>query len=91
MATISGVVQVDEARAARSIEDACARLESADGELVLDLSSVERLDPSAVVALNALVPLAKEKATKLVLRGVNVNVYKVLKLVRLSNHFTFVS
>jgi anti-anti-sigma regulatory factor len=52
---------------------------------------VERLDPAAVVALRTLTRRANEKAVKLVLRGVNVNAYKVLKLVALAQHFTFVS
>jgi hypothetical protein len=35
--------------------------------------------------------IADEKAVKVVLRGVNVDVYKVLKLVKLTQRFSFVN
>jgi hypothetical protein len=35
--------------------------------------------------------VADEKAVKVALRGVNVDVYKVLKLVKLTRRFSFVS
>lgn len=91
MVTISAILQIDDTRLAQSIEEASARLESADGEVVLDLSSVGRFDPSAVSALKTLAEMAQQKKVKVVLRGVKVDVYKVLKLAKLSNHFSFVS
>ena len=35
--------------------------------------------------------MADDKGVKVVLRGVNVGVYKVLKLVKLTSRFSFVS
>jgi anti-anti-sigma regulatory factor len=66
-------------------------LDTADGELVLDFASVRRIDPSTVNEMETLASIADEKGVKLVLRSVNVEVYKVLKLVRLAHRFSFVS
>ena len=54
-----------------------------EGEAILDFSSVRRIDPSALQAMEEFVRIADDKAVKVVLRGVNVDVYKVLKLVKL--------
>jgi anti-anti-sigma regulatory factor len=91
MAMISAMLRVDDGRVVQGLEEACQKLEAADGELLLDFSSVARLDPNGVAALKTLAGMAEEKAVKLVLRSVNVDVYKVLKLVKLSQHFSFVS
>ena len=45
------------------------------------------MNPSALRALEKLVNKADEKSVKIVLRDVNVEVYKVLKLVKLSARF----
>ena len=50
---------------------------------VLDFSDVQRIDTSGVQALEKL-------ADQTVLRGVNTNVYKVLKLLKLTPRFRFV-
>ena len=60
-------------------------------ELVLDFSDVERVDPSALRAIEAFAVAADEKSVKAVLRGVNVGIYKVLKLARLSSRFSIVN
>ncbi len=91
MAMIAAMLRVDNGRVAQGLEEACQKLEAADGELVLDFSSVARLDPGAVVAFKTLAGMAEEKTVRVVLRGVNVDVYKVLKLVKLSQHFSFAS
>jgi len=44
-----------------------------------------------VEALQEFTGIAENKGVKVVLRGVNVGVYKVLKLVRLASRFSFVS
>jgi len=59
--------------------------------VVLDFSSVRRVDPSAVRAMEGFADTADDKAVKVALRGVNVDVYKVLKLVKLASRFSFVS
>ena len=71
------------------IAQAFAKLDGASREVALDLSSVRRIDPSAIGALEKLAGAADEKAVKVALRGVHVDVYKVLKLVKLTPRFSF--
>ena len=71
------------------IAQALAKLDGASREVALDLSSVSRIDPSAIGALEKLAGAADEKAVKVALRGVHVDVYKVLKLVKLTPRFSF--
>jgi anti-anti-sigma regulatory factor len=71
------------------IAQALAKLDGASREVALDLSSVSRIDPSAIGALEKLAGAADEKAVKVSLRGVHVDVYKVLKLVKLTPRFSF--
>jgi anti-anti-sigma regulatory factor len=66
-------------------------LDTAQGDVVLDFSSVRRIDPSALRAMEELAGLANGKAIKVVLRGVNVDIYKVLKLVKLTPRFSFLA
>ena len=89
MATIAEWLKVDGEDVARNLLDITERLHAADGEVVLDLSSVTRVDPGAVTAIDRLADRAEEKAVRVVLRGVNVEVYKVLKLVKLAPRFSF--
>jgi anti-anti-sigma factor len=73
------------------VEALQAAAEKLDGsaEVVLDFSSVRRIDPSALKAMVELAANADRKSVKVVLRGVNVDVYKVLKLARLAPRFSF--
>ena len=71
------------------IAQALAKLDGASREVALDLSSVSRIDPSAIGALEKLAGAADEKAVKVAMRGVHVDVYKVLKLVKLTPRFSF--
>ncbi len=87
--TMAATIRVDEKRVAESLDEACERLETADTELTLDFSSVNRMDPIAVCALKSFAQLAGDKTVKIVLRGVNVDIYKVLKLVDLAKCFSF--
>ena len=64
-------------------------LDGAGDSLVLDLSSVTRVDASALRALEKLAEEAATKSIEVGLRGVNVDVYKVLKLARLTRRFSF--
>ncbi len=67
--------------------------ESLEGrqELALDFSSVSCIDSVGLEGLQSLAHRAEEKETKVVLRSVNVNVYKTLKLARLTPRFSFVN
>ena len=62
------------------------KLDGAEGEVVLDFSSVRRIDPSCAASDGRVCRrCADGKAVKVVLRGVNIDVYKVLKLVKLAS------
>jgi len=84
-------LKIDEERIVQALQEAGEKLDSVEGEVALDFSSVRRIDPSALSALEEFAGLADDKGVKVVLRGVNVGVYKVLKLVKLTSRFSFVS
>ena len=81
--------KIDEECVVLSLRDAIDKLDAADGDLTLDFSSVSRIDAVSIRTLEELAARADEKKVKIVLRGVNVDVYKVLKLVRLGHRFSF--
>ena len=85
------LLEIDGARVVEALQTAAEKLGCAGGEVVLDFSSVRRVDPSALKAMEELAGSADEKAVKVVLRGVNVTVYKVLKLAKLAPRFSFVA
>ena len=91
MAIIAEWLKIDEERVVQDLQEAREQLDSADGELVLDFSSLRRIDPSALRAMEELARVADDKAVKVVLRGVNVDIYKVLKLVKLAPRFSFLT
>jgi len=91
MAMIAVWLKIDEERVVQALQEAGEKLDSVEGEVVLDFSSVRRIDPSALRAMEEFAGIADDKGVKVVLRGVNVGVYKVLKLVKLASRFSFVS
>lgn len=82
------LLKLDEKQIVPALQEVGQKLQSAGGELVLDFSAVRRIDANAVRAIEELARKADEKAVKIVLRGVNVDVYKVLKLVKLTARFS---
>ncbi len=84
-------LNIDEARVVAALREAGEKLDGSEGEAVLDMSSLSRIDSRAVRALEELARVADEKSVKIILRGVNVDVYKVLKLMKLSGRFSFVN
>jgi anti-anti-sigma regulatory factor len=52
---------------------------------------VRRIDPSVLRVLDEFAGKADNKGVKVVLRGVNVDVYKVLTLAKLTSRFSFVN
>jgi anti-anti-sigma regulatory factor len=74
-----------------SPREALEKLDTAHGELFLDLSTIRRLDAAALGDLEKLAAAAEAKSVKIVLRGTGVDVYKVIKLMRLAARFTFVN
>jgi anti-anti-sigma regulatory factor len=91
MAMIAVWLKIDEKRVAQALQEAEEKLDSVDGEMALDLSSVRRIDPNALRAMEEFADIADTKGVKVVLRGVDVGIYKVLKLVNLASRFSFVS
>jgi anti-anti-sigma regulatory factor len=89
MATKAGWIKVDGEHVVPDLQDAGEKLGRAGGEMVLDFSSVRRIDAGALREMEKLAAIADEKAVKVELQGVTVGVYKVLKLVRLAPRFTF--
>jgi len=84
-------LRIDQERIIQELRDAAARLDRTENEMALDFSSVRRVDSGAVRALGELATIADERAVKVVLCGVNVDVYKVLKLLKLAPRFSFVN
>ena len=73
------------------IQEAIAKVNSGQSEVILDFSSVRRIDTNTVGALEELARLADGKSVKVVLRAVNTDVYRVLKQLKLTQRFTFVT
>ena len=91
MTMIDVWVEIDGDRVAQACKRSQAKLESAGGELVLDFSAVRRMNPPALRAIEDFAGAADEKSVKVALRGVNIDIYKVLKLARLSSRFAVVN
>jgi anti-anti-sigma regulatory factor len=91
MAMMTVFLKIDEERVVQALQDAGEKLDSAEGEVVLDFSSVLRIDASGLRAMDEFAGKADGKGLKVALRGVNVSVYKVLKLVKLTSRFSFVN
>jgi ABC-type transporter Mla MlaB component len=84
-------LKVDQECVIGALRQASEGLESAGGELALDFSAVRRIGSGELSALEELAGLADAKAVKVVLKGVNIDIYKVLTLVRLVPRFSFVN
>ena len=78
-------VKLDPDRLAQSIQDTAAEKLKNAGEIALDFSSVLRVDTNAVKALEEFAQLAAARSVEVQLHGVNLEVYKVLKLVKLDS------
>lgn len=75
----------------QSLAEAEKQLDTAEGEVALDFSAVRRLDSCALRAMEGFAATADGKNVKVVLRGVGIGIYKVLKLVKLTSRFCFVN
>jgi anti-anti-sigma regulatory factor len=91
MAMIAEWLKIDEERVVQGLQEVGEKLDSVEGEVALDFSSVRRLDASALKAMEELAGIADDKSVKVVLRAVHVGVYRVLKLVKLTSRFSFVN
>ena len=84
-------LKIDEERVVQALQEAGEKLDSAEGEVVLDFSSVLRIDTCGLTAMEEFARMADDKGLKVALRGVNVSLYKVLKLMKLTSRFSFVN
>ena len=91
MATTLAEIRLNQDGVAEALGDVLESLSSNNGEVALDFSAVHRIDPAAVRALEDLAQAAPNRPAKVVLRGVNIDVYRVLKLMKLTPRFTFLS
>jgi anti-anti-sigma factor len=90
--TASNCLLVDGECPDKTLREAIERIiASFDGELVLNFSDVQYIDPKALRALEDLAEEAERTQVAVVVRGVNVKVYKVLKLARLTSQFSFIN
>jgi len=72
-----------------ALHEVLERLDGAEGEVILDFSSVHRIEPGALRVLEVIAGKAADKRIPVVLGGVSVAVYKVLKLAKLAPRFSF--
>jgi anti-anti-sigma regulatory factor len=91
MAIIAEWLNLEEKCVVPALAAAAEKLVDATGEVVLDFVSVRRIDANALRALEELAGNAEAKAVKIILLGVNVDLYKVLKLTKLARRFSYAS
>jgi anti-anti-sigma regulatory factor len=89
MTTNGTWLKVDEKCAMQDLPAAVDSPDRTGSELVIDCSDVRRLDARAVEALAELANKADGRQAKVVLHGVNVEVYKVLRLLKLTARLSF--
>ncbi|HKD86028.1 MAG TPA: STAS domain-containing protein [Terriglobales bacterium] len=82
---------VDGERVTEGLLAVAKNLEGAGPEALLDFFFVQDIDQGGLRALEDLASAAEEKRIKVILRGVNVEIYKVMKLSRLTERYTFVN
>jgi anti-anti-sigma regulatory factor len=71
-------------------QDALKQLKAGGGEIILDLSTLARIDAKVAHALESLADRADGASVEIALSGVNVGVYRTLKLLKLTQRFSFV-
>lgn len=91
MTTGTEWIKIDSERVLDALQEAVDKASGASGEVILDFSSVPQIDTNAAGALEQLAALAERRSVKVGLRGVNVDIYKVLKLLRLTQRFCFLT
>jgi anti-anti-sigma regulatory factor len=73
------------------IQDAVDKVKSGEQEVTLDFSAVVRIDANVVRALEELADRADTRSVKVALRAVNVDIYRVLKQLKLTERFRFLT
>ncbi len=82
-------LKFDEERLVQTLQEAMEKLDGIENEVILDFSSVRRVDSSVLRVMEDFVGAAESKGVRIVLRGVSGDIYKVLKLVKLAPRFVF--
>jgi len=86
----AAVLAIEEASLISLLERAKKNLPDERGELVLDFSAVHRIDAAGLRALEEFARFSHKKEIQIILRGVQVDLYKALKLIGLTDQFSFV-
>jgi len=89
MAMIAVQIKLDGESVVAVLQEAREQLDGAEGEIVLDFSSVGRIDARMLGAMEELSAAAEHKGVKIVLRAASVDVYRVLKLTKMAPRFSF--
>ncbi|MDR3699985.1 MAG: STAS domain-containing protein [Candidatus Sulfopaludibacter sp.] len=85
-------IKIDPEQVAHTLrQEAVEQLAGAGNEVLLDFGAVPRIDANAIRALEELAGLADDRSVRVVLRAVNMDIYRVLKLMNLAARFRFVS
>jgi anti-anti-sigma regulatory factor len=90
MSVTSENLVINNEGAAETLKQICGKLPANGGEVLLDFFFVQALPPAAIQALEELAGTAELMKVKVILRGVNVELYKVLKLSQLCDKFGFI-
>ena len=91
MATMATMQELNERNVATILLELGKTLNHTQGEVVVDFSSLRRVDGIVLHALEEFAAKAESSSVRVTLRGVNVDVYKVLALVQLTSRFSFVN
>src|SRR6516165_5583517 len=73
------------------VQDAVEKVNRGEQQVTVDFSDVARIDGNAVRALEELADLTDEKSVRVMLRAVNVDIYRVLKQLKLAQRFSFLT
>jgi anti-anti-sigma regulatory factor len=90
MTTNAAWIKVDPEHVADALrQEAVEKVNGGESNVILDFSSVVRIDGNAVRAMEELAGLADARSAAVVLRAVNVDIYRVLKQLGLAQRFSF--
>ena len=81
---------IDGEHVAQQLNDIREKLATEGPEVLLDFFLAQALDPADIRALDELATSASAESTKLFVRGINIEMYKVLKLAGLTEKFEFI-
>ena len=89
MPVSSILLEMDKTQLGTVLERAIGMLGGSDSELTLDFTSVDRVGPDDLKLLEKVGTVAAGKSARVVLRGINVRIYKALKIANLTERFGF--